>query len=273
MSVIVLLTDFGLKDYYVGAMKGVISSINPNVQLIDISHETPPQDVRAAAYIIKCVYVYFPPGAIFVVIVDPGVGGKRKGIILKTAKYFFVAPDNGILSLIHDPDKIVHLTNQSYWLPSPSQVFHGRDIFAPVAAHLSKGVPLEEFGTEINELTRLPSLKPAVRKDAILGEVIYIDHFGNLITNIERKDLESEQVVVEIKGQRLSGIKGFYSQVEAGQLLALWGSSGHLEISVNGGNARRVLGIERGEKVRMMVNQSCEELERDSNSHLEAMSL
>lgn len=259
MNAIAILTDFGLKDYYVGAMKGVISSINPNVQLIDISHEMPPQNVRAAAYILKCVYAYFPPGAIFLVVVDPGVGGKRRGIILKTAKYFFVAPDNGVLSLIHEPAKIIHLTNQSYWLPSPSQVFHGRDIFAPVAAHLSKGVPLEEFGTEINELIRLPSLKPVVRKDAILGEVIHIDHFGNLITNIEKKDLESEQVVVEvvveIKGQRLSGIKGFYSQVEAGQLLALWGSSGHLEISVNGGNAGKVLGVERGEKVRVTFDQ------------------
>ncbi|MEW5767191.1 MAG: SAM-dependent chlorinase/fluorinase [bacterium] len=251
MNIIALLTDFGLKDYYVGAMKGVISSINPNAQLIDISHESPPQDVRAAAYILKCAYTYFPAGTIFLVVVDPGVGGERKGIILKTAKYFFVAPDNGVLGLVHDPDRIIHLTNQSYWLPSPSQVFHGRDIFAPVAAHLSKGVPLKEFGVEIKELTRLPSLRPTVRKDALLGEVIYIDHFGNLITNIERKDLESKEVVIEIKGQRLSGIKEFYSQVEAGQWLALWGSSDHLEISVNGGDASAALGIEWGEKVRV----------------------
>ncbi|MDI6791712.1 MAG: SAM-dependent chlorinase/fluorinase [bacterium] len=267
-KLIACLTDFGLKDYYVGAMKGVISSINPSVQLIDLSHEVPPQDVSAAAYILKCAYTYFPPNTIFLVVVDPGVGGERKGIILKTAEYFFVAPDNGVLGLISsEPQRIIHLTNRDYWLSSPSHVFHGRDIFAPVAAHLSKGVALEEFGAEIDELTRLPSLKPVVEKDAILGEVIYIDRFGNLVTNINRESSRAEpawrgmvspasheidgKVVVEIRGHRLSGIKGFYSQVEPGQMLALWGSSGHLEISVNGGDAGRALGVERGEKVKV----------------------
>ncbi len=249
MPIITLITDFGLVDNYVGVMKGVIYSINPDVRIIDISHQINPYDVIGANYILKAAFKYFPEGTIHVVVVDPGVGSQREIILIKTKDYYFLAPNNGILDFACDKIKIVEVTNKKYFLNEISNTFHGRDIFAPVAAYLSLGKQIEEFGNKINKIKTLPpEFKPKFDKDKIVGEIIYIDHFGNLITNIVREGFpfEDSEVLVEVTGSQIKGISQTYSQLKPGELLALWGSSNHLEISVNLGSAQELVKIEKG---------------------------
>jgi len=261
--VITITTDFGIKDAYVGVMKGVILSINPYAQLVDITHEIEPGNILEAAFLLKDAYEYFPKATVHLVVVDPGVGGKRRPIAIKAGKFFFVGPDNGLFWPIISDNKdilIVHLTNRKYFLEDISSTFHGRDIFAPVAAYISKGVHLLDMGVSINDPVRLEIKRPMLLKNQIVGSVIRVDRFGNLITNISEKDIiecfgRLSGLEVEIGGRKIREISKTYSDVPRGQLLALIGSSGFLEISVNRGSAYELFGKEaKGLKVYIKPN-------------------
>lgn len=251
--IITLTTDFGLKDPYQGAMKGSILSINPDAKITDITHLVPPGAIFEGAFILKEAYSFFPNGTIHVAVVDPGVGGERKPILVETENYFFVGPDNGLLSLALDREKIqrvVLLEEKKYFRNSVSSTFHGRDIFGPVAAHLSMGSDAALFGPAMKEAKRIEMPPPRKTDSAISGKVIYIDSFGNLITNIRSGDVaDGSFVVVEVKGLTLNGLKKTYSSVETGLPLALIGSTNFLEIAVNGGMASKALNIAVGEEV------------------------
>ena len=239
---ITLLTDFGTADYFVGAVKGAILSVNPAAVIVDITHGIPPQDIAAGAFTLLAAYKTFPAGTIHLAVVDPGVGSTRRPIIVSANEQFFVGPDNGLFSYIYDREplhKTFHVTADRFFRPSVSSTFHGRDIFAPVAAALSNGVAPEELGPEINDEVRLPSLETPLR-------IIHIDRFGNCVTNITR-DLSPREIVV--KRRTISEFRQFYGDGDDQSLFAIWGSAGFLEISVNGGSAAQVLGAKRGDEV------------------------
>ncbi len=257
MSIITLLTDFGWKDGYVGVMKGVILSIAPHVALVDISHDVAPQDVRDAAYVLSTAVPYFPFDTVHLIVVDPGVGSDRRAVAVRTAHGTFVAPDNGVLSYVlaaSPPQIAVNLTNPQYHLARVSSIFHGRDIFAPAAAHLARGVPINELGEPAGSLVTFPMPKPQAQADGTLsGQVIHVDHFGNAITNLRREDIPwaDDVLVLEIGGQVVSGLQETYAQARPGKPLALIGSSGHLEIAIAGGNAAQRLSVHVGDEVRL----------------------
>jgi len=242
--VITLLTDFGTADYFVGAVKGAILSVNPKAVIADITHEIPPQDIEAGAFTLLACYNTFPAGTIHVAVVDPGVGSERRPIVVSANEQFFVGPDNGIFSYICDREtshRTFHITAEKYFRPSPSTTFHGRDIFAPVAAALSKGVKPEKLGREIDDEVRLEPLDRVAR-------IIHIDRFGNCITNITRDQLKAGAGLV-IKGKTIRDFRNFYGEDSSSKPFAIWGSAGFLEISVNGASAAKTLGIKRGDKV------------------------
>jgi len=258
--VISLLTDFGRYDSYVGTMKGVILGINPFTQIIDLCEDISPQDIFGAAYALHSAYKYFPEGTVHLCVVDPGVGSDRKIICLKTEKYVFLAPDNGVLSFIITQDKpeiIIEVTNKEYFLPKVSNTFHGRDIFAPVAAHIVNGIELEKLGNKIDKIKKIDLPRPVLSPDGILtAEVIHIDIFGNLITNVDHvifkriKELRpDDKLPIVIAGKRILKINNSYADVNDENLLAIFGSSGFLEIAVNKGNAKKTLNAEKGDKV------------------------
>ena len=253
---ITLMTDFGASDHYVGVMKGVILNINPQVQIVDITHAIPPQDVHAAAFLIDSAYRYFPTGTIHVVVVDPGVGSERRAIVCQTKTAYFVCPDNGILTHILQNEKHVHTVaaeNSTYFLPQVSNTFHGRDIFAPVAAHLSCGVPMDVLGNPVAQPIQLPILRPEVTDNTIIGQIIWIDSFGNLVTDISLEILdaleERNSVVICAGGVRIDHLNRSYSESAVGEVLAIVGSFNRLEISINQGNAAQVLGLKRGDTI------------------------
>jgi S-adenosylmethionine hydrolase len=253
---IALLTDFGIEDPYVGEMKAVIYGINPEARVIDISHHVPPQDIQEGAFILYSAYKYFPGGTIFVSVVDPGVGTRRRIVCLKTKNYTFLAPDNELLSPIVAKEKVlltVEVTDAKYFLPKVSSTFHGRDVFAPVAAHLSKGLRPTKLGKRIDRIQTFPLPSPVLLERGVLeAEVIHIDRFGNLITSVDLvwgDVLQTSLLSISIKDRKITRISQTYQDGQAGELLALFGSSGHLEISVNMGNAREALGCTRGDKV------------------------
>lgn len=257
---ITLTTDFGTRDGFVGVMKGVILGINPNVTLVDITHEIEPQNIAQGAFVLANAVPYFPPNTIHLIIVDPGVGSTRRALAAQVGETFFVAPDNGILSFVLRPSSsvfrpsssVVHLTNTAYFLPRISTTFHGRDIFAPIAAHLSLGVPLDALGTRIDDWVQLAPERATRHDDRIIGRVVYIDRFGNAITNIGEemlKGLDRARLVVRIGAQTLRGIRTTYADVSRGEPLALVSSSWHVEIAVREGNAAHTLGIRVGDQV------------------------
>ncbi len=271
-AIITLTTDFGIADAYVAAMKGVILTINPGATIVDICHSIRPQHILEAAFVISTVHNCFPEGTIHIVVVDPGVGSARKAIILKTPSAFFLAPDNGVLSYIvaetsstpvgespdKDPElkrhklgpeiKAVAITNPKYWRQPVSTTFHGRDIFAPVAAHLSLGTPLNNFGRKLNYMHVFPIPRPSREVCGnITGLIMHVDHFGNLITNIRDTDLPSRQVTVSVGASRIEGISSYYAQGKG--LIALIGSSGYLEVSLVGGSAAEALNARAGDTV------------------------
>ena len=271
---ITLTTDFGLGDPYVGAMKGAILSVNPEASIIDISHSVEPQNVLQGAFILGAACGCFPRQTIHVAVVDPGVGGDRQGIILKTPSAFFVAPDNGILSYIIDelcsvedlsPTRrrgdlreivfktgveIVTITDPRFWRHPVSPTFHGRDVFAPVAAGLSLGISLYEFGDKVNSLHVFPLPKPAPDAESrLVGQILHVDRFGNLITNIRSSELPGKDAVVEVAGRCIQGISKYYAQKDG--LMAVAGSSGYLEVSLPNGNACDFLGATAGDEVRV----------------------
>lgn len=269
--IITLTTDFGESDAYVASMKGVVLGINPNVKLVDVSHTVEPQNIRQASFIINSFYPYFPKNTIHLVIVDPGVGTKRRGVLLRTPDADFIAPDNGVLSGVLsrftagiDVEKTengimrvklpsvleaVSLTNPRFWRDRVSPTFHGRDIFAPVAAAISMGFKPVEFGEPLKSMEFLPQPKPEhLENGALTGNVIYIDRFGNLITNITREDITALGTVrVKIGGREIIRISKNYA--ETGGLLALFNSTGNLEIAAGNASAKDTLGARIGDEV------------------------
>ncbi len=252
---IALLSDFGLRDGYVAAMKAVMLRINPLLRFIDISHEIKPAAIEEAAFVLKSVYRYFPKGTGFVAIVDPGVGSARKQLAVETSSYCFFAPDNGLLQWIfaENPDcKVYSLENKNYYLQPPSNTFHGRDIFAPCAAHWSLGVPLEELGLKVDSYHR-PQIPLPKRKENILtGEIIYIDHFGNCITNIEGKTLSDQIDRILFADKSLSGLANSYADIAKGEPLCIIGSHGFLEIAVREGHAAQYFHLKMGDEVKVV---------------------
>lgn len=265
--VVTLLTDFGLQDGYVGVMKGVILRINPSAKIIDLCERIAHQDVFGTAYVLFSAYKYFPEQTVHVAVVDPGVGSNRKIVCLKTKEHIFLAPDNGILSFIvaHEkPEIIVEVTNKEYFLPEVSNTFHGRDIFAPVAGHILNGVNVENFGKKISKIKEITLPSPILSSNGILtAEIIYIDGFGNLITNIDCNVLKKVEFDVNstnvgfsivVGNNEIAGISKSYADVNDGDLLAIFGSSGYLEIAVNKGNAKELLNLKKGSKVIILPN-------------------
>lgn len=251
---IALLTDFGLKDGYVGIMKGVIAEINPNLPMIDLTHHIPPQQIWAARFCLMNAYPYFPKDTVFLAVVDPGVGSQRRSVAIECSQGYLVGPDNGLFSGIlkqYRAKKAVSLTNTDYWrVHDVSLTFHGRDIFAPVAAYLASGVPLEALGEEIsiNSLKDILLESPQITDDNIQGSIQYIDHFGNLITNILPHHIQDKNWSIVINNQRIqSGLT--YSDVDLGEMITLIGSHGWIEIAINGGNAQEKLQVKWGDKV------------------------
>lgn len=270
---IAILTDFGTTDIYVGVMKGVILNIAPNAPIVDITHAVRPQDVQQGAFLLMNSYHYFPAGTVFLGVVDPGVGSARQPIAVEAGGYRFVAPDNGLLSwALRGEARVVALENPAYRLSGVSSSFHGRDIFAPAAAYLAKGTPLEQLGSALDTLVTLPV--PTLRVDGrqIEGEVLDIDHFGNIVTSIGHLSWESPEalvlqprfgnigatiqpqaVTVALGDVRLPVIRRTYSETVKGDLLAMVGSSGFLEIAVNQGNAAAQLNVSLGDAVRVEI--------------------
>ena len=261
LSFISLTTDFGLKDGNVGVMKGVIWGIAPKAQIADLSHQITPQNVPEAALILARSAPYFPAGSIHLVVVDPGVGTERRPIAGRLEEHYFVLPDNGVLTIMLEraeqgqwPVEIVHLDQPQYWLPVVSNVFHGRDIFAPVAGHLAAGVPLGRLGTPIHDPVRLQLPQPERTRHGLRGEVIHLDHFGNISTNIRREHLdEARSVTVSLCGVKIRGLRRTFGENPPGTLIALYGSTGNLIISEVNGNAAQRLGANTGDPVDVTV--------------------
>lgn len=259
MPVISLMTDFGIKDGNVGVMKGVIWNIAPSAQISDLSHMIQPQNVREAALIFARSAPYFPENSIHVVVVDPGVGTARRPMVARLGTQYYVGPDNGTITLLLEraeregwETRFVHLDNPDYWLPTVSYVFHGRDIFSPVAAHLAIGVPLKSLGNEFSDPVRLELPQPQPTAAGWMGEIIHIDHFGNVASNIrvevlgERlKDLE--KVKVRVGGVEIHGMVNTFGERAVGELIALLGSTGNLIASVVNGSAAARLNVKVGD--------------------------
>jgi len=251
--VIALLTDFGGRDHYAGTMKGVALGICPEATLVDITHEVPAHDVLAGALELAASFRYFPSGTIFLVVVDPGVGSSRRGIAAEAGDYRFVAPDNGVLSAAFDetpPRRVVELSERRYARATVSRTFEGRDRFAPAAAWLAKGIDLAALGRPAGAIHRLDVPQPRVGAEAIEGEVLRVDRFGNLVSNIDRKAFDKLAaqggVAISVGARPIAKIVSTYADAAAGELCALFGSSDHLEIAVNGGSAAAELGAGRG---------------------------
>jgi S-adenosyl-L-methionine hydrolase (adenosine-forming) len=256
--VIAFLTDFGTKDHYAGTVKGVVLSICPEAACVDITHEIPPHDIMAGALELAAAYKYFPPGTVFVAVVDPGVGSSRRPIAAEAGSYRFVAPDNGVLTLVFKeapPKRVVELMERRYARPTVSRTFEGRDRFAPAAAWLAKGIELTAFGRTLTKWESLSVPEPAVSEAQIVGEVLRVDRFGNLVTNVDRRTFErfvgGERIDITAGTAMVGKVVLTYAEADPGALCALFGSSEHLEIAVNGGSAAERLNLGRGAAVTM----------------------
>jgi S-adenosylmethionine hydrolase len=263
MRLITLMTDFGLKDGNIGVIKGVILGIAPQAQMVDISHLIPPQDVAEAALILLRAVPYFPPETVHIVVVDPGVGTARRPMAARIGRQFFVGPDNGVITLLleyaeqHDwPVAFFHLNQPHFWLPEVSHVFHGRDIFAPTAAHLANGKTLAELGSPISDPVRLALPKPKHTSSGWQGEVIHVDHFGNAATNIRAEHLagvDPSQITVRLGNMTITGLVRTFGERPPGDVVALFGSTGNLIISVVNGSAAGQLGVKVGNSVQVIT--------------------
>lgn len=268
-TIITLTTDFGLEDAYAAALKGVIMGINPRAAIVDISHHVDAQNIAQGAFVLMTACPYFPDGTIHVAVVDPEVGSERRAIILKTQNAVFIGPDNGVLSYaalqassqVRARGRLLgelppglecfEITNPRYWRHPVSPTFHGRDMFAPVAAHISTGVPLKEFGRAVSSVHVLAPPRPETMEGGdLLGHVLHIDHFGNIITDIQRGDLSPEKFRLEVGQRTIASLGQVYCQADG--LTALIGSSGYLEIALKNGSAARSLGVSIGERVRLV---------------------
>jgi len=256
--VIALLTDFGTRDHYVGTMKGVMLGICGEATLVDVTHDVPPQDILVGALELAASYRYFPGDTIFLVVVDPGVGSARRAIAAACGGYRFVAPDNGVLTAVldaHGPVTAVELTEPRYALPSISRTFEGRDRFAPAAAWLAAGVALTALGRPAGVLARVDIPRPQVTAGELRGDVLRVDRFGNLITNIDRSSFEAfaqnGSVEIRIGPHVVPRLVSTYAEAHAGEICALFGSSGHLEVAASGASAADALRIDRGAPVHL----------------------
>jgi S-adenosylmethionine hydrolase len=257
--IITLLTDFGSGDPFVGVMKGVILGINPDAVVVDLCHGGAPYDPAAAAFLLLASYRYFPEGTIHVAVVDPGVGGPRRPLLATCDGHLFVGPDNGVFTPIGEQRpafSVRAITESRYFLTPVSATFHGRDVFAPVAAHLSLGTEPSAFGSPVETYVRLMLPRPSrVRDEALRGQILHVERFGNLVTNIARTDLDDLAAghplagfAVEVAGRTMP-VVGYYGQVAPGAVGAVIGSTDHLEIFINQGDASRLFGIGRGTEV------------------------
>lgn len=260
-SLITLLTDFGTLDYFVGAMKGVILSTNPSAAIVDITHDVPPQDIHAAAFNLLAAYKDFPSGTIHVTVVDPGVGSKRRPILIECAEQMFVGPDNGLFSWICEREGSFlarHLTNEDFFKHPMSATFHGRDVFAPVAAALSKGIAAEEFGPVIDDLIKLESLIPRTIGDGTLeAAIIHIDRFGNCITNLTTEHLADDvtrRASLVVNGYEITCFRTFFSAEpdDNESLFMIPGSAGFIEIAAQNSSAASILKVQRGQTARLL---------------------
>ena len=259
MNRISLLTDFGLDDNFVGVMKAVILKINPRAQIVDLCHQVKPHDIFSAAFLLGSAAQYFPRGTVHLAVVDPGVGSKRKAIVVQTKNNFFVGPDNGVLSLALRREKIlkiIEIRNPKYFLKPVSHTFQGRDIFAPVSAHLSRRAAIENFGRRLNSYKKivLPNIKVNTR--TLTGEIIYQDGFGNLISNIDKKVfrnfVKKDKFKIYIKNRVIDRVSESYSQVCPLQPLAIFDSFDFLEIAVNSGSAAKLLKTKKGATIKIV---------------------
>jgi hypothetical protein len=254
MTVITLTTDFGTDDAYVAVMKGVILGINPKATIVDICHTVRPQNITQAAYILSTAANYFPEGTIHVAVIDPGVGTKRRAVLLVGPKSYYIGPDNGVFSYVASQSAsrmhAFELTNERYWLNPVSHTFHGGDIFAPAAAHLSLGVAPHELGSPITSLSGVTLSRPYHHEDGtLIGKVIHIDHFGNLITDIMKSDMPKTRVFVEVFGHIIDDVSTSYEDEEG--LLAILGSDDRLEVSITKGSAASYLRAKIGDEVKV----------------------
>lgn len=262
MSFITLLTDFGIYDGAVGLMKGVIWRIAPDAKIADLSHTISPQNLHEAAVVLRFGAPYFPEGTVHIVVVDPGVGTERRPLAARLGAYYFVGPDNGVMTPLLEtaeqsggPVEVVHLNRSDYWLPEVSDVFHGRDIFAPVGAHLAAGVPLASLGAAINDPIRLQLPQPERTPTGWRGQIIFIDSFGNLHTNILRHHLrELGEVNVRLGDTEVEGLVRTFGQRAAGTLIALYGTEHDLMVSVVNGSAQRRLAARVGDEIEVSAH-------------------
>ncbi len=259
---ITLTSDFGLHDAYVAIMKGVILGIAPDTTFVDITHVISPQDVMEAAFVLKNSIPYFPDNTIHLAVVDPGVGTTRKAVALRKDNQWFIGPDNGLFSLLLSgapPEEAVELNNIDYWLtPTPSNTFHGRDIFAPVAAHLAAGVPLSELGSPLEALVPLHWALPIADQQGIQGWIVHVDRFGNCITNISHSLIDEQRNGKSMKcyvgSAIIDKIESTYRDTASGEPLMLFGSNDLLEIAVNTGNASELLNIRKGSPINLVFH-------------------
>jgi S-adenosylmethionine hydrolase len=261
--IITLTTDFGLNDHFIGTMKGVILSIEPDAEIIDICHAVQAFDVLDGALTISQAYSYFPTGTVHMVIVDPGVGTARRPLLVTSERHHFVAPDNGVLSLVYQKEERLsarHVTGEHYFLQPVSNTFHGRDVFSPIAAYVAKGVDPAKFGEEIKDFVRFVAPKPkAVNENTLRGVVLKVDRFGNLITNIMPQDApmlftENPGAFKIVVGQReITEIKSAYAEGAPGEVFGILGSMGYLEIAANRGAAAQLLGVGKGTDVSIVL--------------------
>jgi S-adenosylmethionine hydrolase len=257
--ILTLLSDFGVTDVYVAVMKGTIAHINPALTVIDLTHHVPPQDIATARFHLMNAYPYFPSGTVHIAVVDPGVGSQRRAIAIQLESGFLVAPDNGLVSGVlsqYAAIAAVELTNSSYWrTPLPSTTFHGRDLFAPVGAHLANGVPLRELGTDIDlsTIVQLPIPDLIRTGSTVQGVIQAIDHFGNLITTIPGADVSGKPWSVRIENATYPG-KATYSESAPGEILALVGSHGWIEVAANRANAQTQLNLKWGSVLSVVIN-------------------
>jgi len=251
---ITLLTDFGTADYYVGAVKGVVLSINPSATIVDLTHDIPPHDIEAGAFVLLGSYRSFPKGTIHIGVVDPGVGSARRPIIVCAGDQLFIGPDNGLFSYVLDCEvdcQVFHAVEEKYFRQPVSTTFHGRDVFGPIAAELSNGVAPDSFGPQIKDAVRLPSLKPEVlKKGKVKGRIIHIDRFGNCVTNIDRGVEVNQTTTLRVNGKTIESFREFYGEgKKRSKLFAIWGSAGFLEISAQNRSAAKMLKAKRGDAV------------------------
>ena len=266
MSIITLLTDFGTRDEYVGLMKGVILSISPASTIVDITHQIDSRDTVQTAFAIHSVYRYFPAGSVHLIVVDPGVGTSRALLASEMKGHFFVAPDNGVLTLLFNEDNVtslIRITNSKYFLASVSQTFHGRDIIAPVGAHITRGVALTKLGSAMDpaDAVWLDNLQPqTLDSGEIVGRIVAADHFGNLVSNIDVQTLtaarrfgQDSRILIKIGSHVICGMTETYGSGRSNTPLALIGSRGYLEIAIKNGNAAQVLDARKGDAVRVII--------------------